>query len=84
MQLAEGEQVETFDPGQIAIASIENELERIRQLRFARHLNMPRPPLYQVHEPADARIRRNRRVLDYILGAVVGLTAASVTISQCH
>jgi hypothetical protein len=82
LQLAEGEQVETFNLREVAIASIEDELERIRQLRFAPHLNMPRPPLYPVLEPAGARIRWNWRVLDFVLGAIIGLTAASVTISQ--
>jgi hypothetical protein len=84
LQLAEGEQVETLDHRQAAIATIEDELDRIRELRFAPHLNMPRPPTYQIRGPERARIRWNRRVLDYVLAGIVGLTAASITISQCQ
>jgi hypothetical protein len=66
---------------EVEIATIEDELEMIRQVRFARHLNMPRPPPHQVYE-VEPGVWSKLRVLDYIFAGVVGLAAATITIFQ--
>jgi hypothetical protein len=81
LQLADGEGPAIVDREEV-IATISEELEKIREARFEVHLKMPRPP--QIQQPWSPRAPRKRWVLNYALGGIIGLTAAGIAIGAAY
>ena len=81
LKLADGEGPAIVDREEV-IATISEELEKVREARFERHLKMPRPP--QIQLPCSPRAPRNRWVLNCALGGIIGLAAASIAIGAAY
>jgi hypothetical protein len=74
LQLADNAAAPVVAP-EIVIATISDELEKLRDARFERHLNMPRERPVQITEPWLDGASRTRRV-----AGIIGLTAAGMAL----
>jgi hypothetical protein len=59
------------------LAALDEALEKTRDSRFERHLNMPRERPLETDQPWSARAPRNRR---FVLAGIIGMAAASIAI----
>jgi hypothetical protein len=76
LQLADSE-APTIGSREVVLATISEELEKIRDARFERHLRMPRERPISTHQPWSAQAPRNRRM-------VIGLTTASIAMGAAY
>jgi hypothetical protein len=63
------------------LITISEELERIRDARFERHLKWPREISLQTYQPLSPRAPR---AIEYLPAGIIGLTATSIAIGAAY
>ena len=75
LQLVDDE-VPALAPREAVLCAISEELEKLRDARFERHLKWPRPP--HIYQSANAP--RERSLVDYRAAFIIGLLALGIAL----